>query len=341
MKHIFHINTKGGYSEIFDQYATMRTHFATIRSPINNENGREIIYDIDSDYGEGCIKLYNLMGDVMLIIFDTLFYHDIITEFDLCQEYFEIEYCIDGCLSVQEDKVGNMCLYSNDLSISMSRETSGSVINCAGQKYQGISITAEKSAIASYFGSCGIDLWENTIEQLQKDLREQYYQGINVSPEITNAFLQIFNCNLPEKTKILFFESKVMEILSKIVSYEILETDMMEQVPLDEFEIKQIKKIPEILMKNLYELPTISDLSKELAINKNKLMKGFKLIYGDTIFRYHRKMCLQRAATLLLDTSRSINEIALDVGYSNPSNFCYAFKNEFGITPLQYKMSLI
>ncbi len=90
-------------------------------------------------------------------------------------------------------------------------------------------------------------------------------------------------------------------------------------------------------MKNLYELPTVNILSKQLAINKNKLAKGFKAIYGDTIFRYHRKMCLQRAAILLIDTDKSINEIALDVGYSNPSNFCYAFKKEFGVPPLQYK----
>ncbi len=172
---------------------------------------------------------------------------------------------------------------------------------------------------------------------MENELRNQYYQGINVSPEIANIFLQIFNCSLPEKSKILFFESKVMEILSKIVSYEILGTNKINQLQLDEFEINQIKKIPEVLMKNLYELPTVNILSKQLAINKNKLAKGFKAIYGDTIFRYHRKICLERAAILLLDTDKSINEIALDVGYSNPSNFCYAFKKEFGVTPLQYK----
>ncbi|EPY2305934.1 helix-turn-helix domain-containing protein [Clostridium sporogenes] len=337
MKNKFHINTKQGCSSMIMQYSSIRTQFATIRDSINFNDEKEIIYDIKPQYGKGCIKFYKLMGNVMLIIYDTIFNHDMITEFDLSEEYFEIEYCVDGCLNIHEDKVGNMCLSKNELSISMSRETCGRVVNCAGQKYQGISITAEKSAIASYFGSCGIELWEDTIEELENELRNQYYQGINVSPEIANIFLQIFNCSLPEKSKILFFESKVMEILSKIVSYEILGTNKISQLQLDEFEINQIKKIPEVLMKNLYELPTVNILSKQLAINKNKLAKGFKAIYGDTIFRYHRKMCLERAAILLLDTDKSINEIALDVGYSNPSNFCYAFKKEFGVTPLQYK----
>jgi AraC-like DNA-binding protein len=74
-------------------------------------------------------------------------------------------------------------------------------------------------------------------------------------------------------------------------------------------------------------------------MNSKKLAKGFKMIYGDTIFRYLRKLCLQRASLLLLDTDKFISEIAYDMGYSNPSNFCYAFKKEYGMTPLQYRVS--
>lgn len=341
MTHKFKINTKDECSSMLMQYSSMRSQFSTIRDSKFIDNEKEVIYDIKPEYGKGSIKFYNLMDNVMLVIYDTIFNHDMITEFDLSDEYFEIEYCVDGCLKFSEDKVGDTCLYSNDLSISTSRETCGKVINFAGQKYQGISITTDKSAISSYFGSSGIKLWEDTIEKLENDLRNKYYRGIKVSPELSNIFLQIFNCKLPHRSKILFLESKVMELLSKIASYEILDTYETDQVQLDEFEISQIKKIPAILMENLFELPTIDIISKQLAINKNKIVKGFKAIYGETIFRYHRKMSLQRASMLLLDTDKTISEIALDLGYSNPSNFCYAFKKEFNITPLQYKTNSI
>ncbi len=340
MEHRFYINSQNGYAGMISQYEKVYTQFASIRSSANHQSPNEIIYDIAPDYGEGCIKVYKLMENVILVILDVVFHHDVITEFELSQEYFEIEYCVDGCLSIREDTVGDMCLFPNDLSISMSRETRGSVKRCAGQKYQGVSITAEKAAIASYFGSCGIELWEETIERLKHELREQYYQGINAPPEIATAFLQIFHDRLPRKSKILFFESKTMEILSNIVSYDSSGT-LIEAASLDEFESYQIKKIPKILMGNLHGLPTVRILSKELGINKNKLAKGFKKIYGDTIFSYHRKMCLQHSISLLLDTKKSINEIALDVGYSNPSNFCYAFKKQYGITPLQYRTSSV
>lgn len=339
MEHTFHINSQTGYDDMLRQYAAMHKQIGEIRDLANYQNSRGIVYDIKPEYGKGSIKVYTLMGNVMLFIFDIVFFEDVVTIFDLTQEYFEVEYCVDGCIYIQEDRSGEKCFGPNNLSISMSCETRGSIRRCAGQKYQGISITAEKAAVSSYFGSLGIEIWEDTIEQLENQLRSQYYIGVNTSPEIANTFHQIYNCHLPEKSKILFLESKVMEIMSKIISNEIVGIDTTEYVSLTEFEINQIKKIPEILMGNLYELPTVSTLSKQLAMNSKKLAKGFKMIYGDTIFRYLRKLCLQRASLLLLDTDKFISEIAYDMGYSNPSNFCYAFKKEYGMTPLQYRVS--
>lgn len=330
MENRFNINKKEEYME------NIKT-FVTVRSSMDKLQGREIIYDINPEYGKGFIKIYKLMGNMMLIIYDTVFNEDFITEYNLSKDYFEVAYCVDGSAYVKEEKVGTLCFSKNNISISMSRETKGLTKQLAGQRYQSVSITTEKSALNSYFGSYGIELWEDTMEELEERVRKQYFKGISASPELANTFLQIYNCKLPQKSKILFFESKIMEILCKIVSEEISEPSIFDQLQLDEFEISQIKRVPKILMENLYDLPTINKLSRELAINKNKLAKGFKFVYGDTIFRYHRKMCLQKSIALLFNANKAINEIALDVGYSTPSNFCCAFKKEFGVTPLQYR----
>jgi len=61
------------------------------------------------------------------------------------------------------------------------------------QKYQGISIMTEKTDITSFFGSSGIKLWEDTIETLENDLRNQYYQRIKGSPEVSNIFQVILS----------------------------------------------------------------------------------------------------------------------------------------------------
>jgi len=39
------------------------------------------------------------------------------------------------------------------------------------------------------------------------------------------------------------------------------------------------------------------------------------------------------AKSLLLDTTKSVKEVAYQIGYSSPQHFSNAFKKEFGVTP--------
>jgi AraC-like DNA-binding protein len=86
--------------------------------------------------------------------------------------------------------------------------------------------------------------------------------------------------------------------------------------------------------------PTIAELARELSMNATKLQNGFKKIFGKSIYACHRDACLERAAVMLLDTGKSIFEIAMDTGYSSSGNFCNAFKKHYGVPPSQYRQSL-
>ncbi|NFE20068.1 helix-turn-helix transcriptional regulator [Clostridium botulinum] len=339
MEHKFYINSRNGYLNMLEQYKAMYEQIGCARFLPNNDECKGVVYDIKPEYGEGTIQIYNLLGNSMLLICDFVFSEDIETVFDLSGGYFEIEYCIDGCMYIQEGKAGDTCFAPNNLSVSMSQDMRGTVKRCAHQKYQGVSIIASKSAIPFYFGSAGIEVWNDTIEKLEDQLRSKYYLGLNTPPEIAVAFLQIFNCRLPTKARTLFYESKVMETLSMIVSNEIMKREKYELTALTPYELQKIKEIPQILLEQPFELPSILSLSKKLVINPKKLTKGFKLVYGDTIFSYHRKFSLQRASSMLLNTEKSINEIAYEIGYSSSSNFCAAFKKQYGISPLKYRES--
>ncbi len=236
MGKIFHINSRNGYDPMLEQYKTMHEQVGTARFLPNLDMSKGIIYDIKPEYGNGTIQIYNLLDNVMILVYDFVFSEDIITVFDLTEDYFEIEYCIDGCMYIQEEKAGHTCFGPNNLSVSMSDDMRGTIKRCAGQKYQGVSITSNKKSLSSYFGSIGIDVWHDTIENLGHELRSEYYLGLNTPPEMANIFLQLFNCRLPMKSRTLFYESKVMEVFSLIISNEVVKHERCDVVALSPYD---------------------------------------------------------------------------------------------------------
>lgn len=317
-----------------EQYARMYDQFCSLRFLPNHNNCA--VYDMKPEYGKGTIQIYHLLNQVRLSMIDLTFTQDMITTFELEKEYFEIEYCLDGCMMLEEESAGSTCFGANQLSLSLSRDMKGTIKYCAGQRYKGISITAGKQSLPAFFGSSGMSIWDDTIEKLGEAVRLRYYLGQPAFPETADVFCQIAHCRLPVKSRVLFYESKVMEILSHMVSGELTKNGSG-LMALSSYELERIKEIPNMFLKQPFELPSLQVLSELLSISQKRLVKGFKLVYGDTVYSYYRKLALKHAASMLLETEKAINEIAYDSGYSTPSNFCAAFKRQYGITPLKYR----
>ena len=53
--------------------------------------------------------------------------------------------------------------------------------------------------------------------------------------------------------------------------------------------------------------------------------------------QYLMKLRVENAKTLLVQTGKAVNEIAILVGFENEKNINYAFKKVLGITPRQYR----
>ena len=55
--------------------------------------------------------------------------------------------------------------------------------------------------------------------------------------------------------------------------------------------------------------------------------------------QFIRMIKLKRAAQFLDNTDYSISEIVYEVGFTNPSYFTKRFKQQFGVSPKDYKKS--
>jgi len=65
----------------------------------------------------------------------------------------------------------------------------------------------------------------------------------------------------------------------------------------------------------------------------------FKRVTGHGFIDLMRKLRVQRACRLLLQTQRSVADICFEVGYGNLSNFNRHFRYEMKVTPSEYRQA--
>ena len=97
----------------------------------------------------------------------------------------------------------------------------------------------------------------------------------------------------------------------------------------------KILKARDILLQNIGEPITIKNLSRRVAINECYLKKGFKEIFGTTIFDFYQSQRMEHAKYLLYEKGLSVTEVSLMLGYSSISHFSTAFKKHTGLKPCE------
>jgi AraC family transcriptional regulator len=98
---------------------------------------------------------------------------------------------------------------------------------------------------------------------------------------------------------------------------------------------EKITKAREILLQHIGEPITIKALSRKVAINECYLKKGFKEIFGTTIFDFYQSQRMEHAKYLLYEKGLSVTEVSHLLGYSSISHFSTAFKKQTGIKPCE------
>lgn len=81
----------------------------------------------------------------------------------------------------------------------------------------------------------------------------------------------------------------------------------------------------------------VSEIATEFGYNEKYISHLFFTISGMTLKQFILKTKMDNANFLLTDTNKSINEIALSLGYSDSHNFMKAYKKIIGLTPSEYR----
>jgi len=103
----------------------------------------------------------------------------------------------------------------------------------------------------------------------------------------------------------------------------------------DERGVESIYQAREFLLQHIGDPITIKELSRKVAMNECYLKKGFKEVFGTTIFDFYQQQRMEHAKYLLYQKSLSVTDVSALLGYSSISHFSAAFKKHTGIKPCE------
>ena len=106
---------------------------------------------------------------------------------------------------------------------------------------------------------------------------------------------------------------------------------------LRERDISRLDEVLDFLRRNKFETVTLEDAAAVAKMSPKSFCRFFKANTGKTLVAYLTELRIGEVCLQLLETDRSVSEIAFDCGFNNLSNFNRRFRSVKGMTPRQFR----
>lgn len=100
-----------------------------------------------------------------------------------------------------------------------------------------------------------------------------------------------------------------------------------------------LKQISSYLIEHIGEKTNLDKMSRDLGMNKTKLIRQTKAATGYTVQSLHEMLKMEQAKAMILDGKLSLAEIAERLGFQNENYFSKVFKKNTGESPRSWAKS--
>ncbi|HKQ70401.1 MAG TPA: AraC family transcriptional regulator [Polyangiaceae bacterium] len=151
------------------------------------------------------------------------------------------------------------------------------------------------------------------------------------APSVFRLLEEILHADGRGASRQLFLEAKGLELLAVLID----ELELVSEAtsPLGQRDLERLECARRLLVERIDAPPSLPELARHVGLNEVKLKTGFRTLFGTSAFAYLRRERMELARRLLVQRDLSVTEVALRVGYANPSKFATAFRKHFGFAP--------
>lgn len=107
----------------------------------------------------------------------------------------------------------------------------------------------------------------------------------------------------------------------------------MAYVPIE----RHLLKAKDLADGRYHESIGVDDMAEAAGLSRAHFSRAFKRTFGEPPNAYLLSRRLERAAHLLRNTDRPVNEICLSVGFKSVGSFTSSFSGRFGMPPSAYR----
>lgn len=100
---------------------------------------------------------------------------------------------------------------------------------------------------------------------------------------------------------------------------------------------KPVSQAIEYICGHYREAVTVEEIARRSALSKYHFSRIFRAETGSSPHEYLCRIRIRHAQELIMETGRSIDDIAAECGFSSTSHFIRAFKKEMDFTPAVYR----
>jgi len=258
----------------------------------------------------------------------------------------EMEFVLMGnCKRTYPDDPNKFILNQNEHNLSFVAPTkTTSKWHSENQKVKLLQINIEPEYFVDYLNK---ELNSHTqLEALKASIQKGNYLrfsnvGAPITPKMRQVIDQIIDCRRNGMVKRIFLESRILYLMALQLEQLLANKSVLPNFGITQETVAKLSLVKTYLENNLDNKNlTLQFLARYVGTNEFTLKRGFKQLWGVTVFGYFRQLKMQRASQMLLGDSQPIAEIADQLGYKNARHFSTAFKKIFGVTPKDYRKNL-
>lgn len=159
------------------------------------------------------------------------------------------------------------------------------------------------------------------------------FRSETINPAMALVVSQLLDCPYRGMARQMFYESRVLDLITRQMDGFYRKPDRPDLKGFSPSEREGIRQVKIRISQSLENPPGLFELARLAGMSHTKLNRGFRAVFGTTVFGYLRQCRLSESYRLMEKGEMNLAEIAYATGFSSPSHFAKAFSTRFGIQP--------